>query len=310
MKTLFWTLTTLGFLLSACVAPSSKTAPAPQGADSQSSTDAPSPNLPDAAPRPGQSLSAMPEKPLRIEFQAEDGPVLVGYYYPAAFAPAPLIVLMHWPGDGVQSDWFNVGMAPWLQNRGLDVPVSPKGSSFAKRFDTPYPFPALPEPESYAVFTFDFRGFGESGGPPLNPTQWEQYILDARAAYATAAALEGVDPARIVGIGAGIGADAAVNACGEGCLGALSIGPGEYLGKSYVATVQDLDRLGKPAWCVAAQDASLDASVCSNASGQFYRPQIYPAGGHAMMLFRAELNLEPPIESVILDFLRQTLGKQ
>lgn len=41
-------------------------------------------------------------------------------------------------------------------------------------------------------------------------------------------------------IGASIGADGAVNACGEGCLGAFSLSPGNYLALSYPDVMSDL----------------------------------------------------------------------
>lgn len=45
---------------------------------------------------------------------------------------------------------------------------------------------------------------------------------------------------RMAIIGASIGADGAVNACGEGCLGAFSLSPGNYLALSYPDVMSDL----------------------------------------------------------------------
>ncbi|MFZ5880957.1 MAG: alpha/beta hydrolase family protein [Chloroflexota bacterium] len=248
---------------------------------------------------PEPSLPPLAPDPQRIEFQAEDGAVLVGYYYPAAVNPAPLVVLMHWAG-GDQTDWVYVGLAAWLQNRGAQVPAPPE----SKFFDTPYPFPSLPAEHSYAVFTFDFRGYGESSGSG----DQAKHILDARAAYAVAAGLEGVDPARIVGIGASIGADAVADACADNCIAALSLGPGNYLDMAYANAVSAMEGQSKPAWCVATEENEIDLVTCNSASGNHYTRQIYPAGGHAMRLFRAEIGLDPPIETVILDFLDQAFG--
>jgi hypothetical protein len=200
---------------------------------------------------------------------------------------------MHWAG-GDQTDWLYVGMVSWMQNRGAPVPAAP-GQTY---FDAPYPFAPLPENQSYAVFTFDFRGYGESSGRGGS----KEHILDARAAYQFAASLEGVDPARVIGIGASIGADAVVDAC-ETCLGALSLGPGGWLGTAYPPAVKTMDEAGKPAWCVAAEDDEPAVEACNSASGEHYQKQIYPSGGHAMFLFRVENNLQPLIETVILDFL-------
>jgi pimeloyl-ACP methyl ester carboxylesterase len=241
-------------------------------------------------------LPPLPPDPQRIEFNAEDGIALVGYYYPAAYNPAPLVVLMHWAG-GDQTDWKYVGMVSWLQNRGLPIPAAPTGGYF----DTPYPFKPLPESISYGVFTFDFRGYGES-----DPTSGSQsdLIQDARAAYTIAASLEGVQPGRVVGIGASIGADGVVDGCSQGCLGALSLGPGGYLDTLYAAAVKTLDDQEKTTWCVAAEDDQPGAQACQDASGNYFHSQVYPSGGHTMRLFRVENNLQPPIEAVIQDFLR------
>lgn len=253
----------------------------------------PSPTPTEAVPIAAVELPLPPEAQ-RIEFQTEDDVTLVGYYYPASINPAPVVVLMHWAG-GDQTDWLYVGMVSWLQNQDMEIPAAPE----QKFFDTPYPFPTLPENESYAVFTFDFRGYGESSG---NIGQ-DEHILDTRAAYATAAGLEGVDPARIVGIGASIGADAVVDACVENCIGALSFGPGDYLNASYSLAVLAMDRAGKSAWCIASEDVREDIQACNSVDGTHYRKQTYPQGGHAMFLFRTSNNLQPPIETVITDFL-------
>lgn len=231
----------------------------------------------------------------RFQFQTEDGVTLVGYYYPAAVNPAPLIVLMHWAG-GDQTDWLYVGMVSWLQNRNTPIPPAPD----TKLFDTPYRFAPLPAEFSFAIFTFDFRGYGESQGQPDQP----KHILDARAAYQFAARLEGVDPQQVIGIGASIGADAAVDGC-ENCIGALSLGPGNWLGVPYAQSVKVMDDVKKPAWCVATEEDPLDVETCNSAAGTLYQKQIYPRGGHAMRLFRAENNLNPEIGQYIWDYIRK-----
>ncbi|MBN2149086.1 MAG: hypothetical protein JW726_17000 [Anaerolineales bacterium] len=253
------------------------------------------------APTPAEpALATLPPEPQRVEFQAEDGTLLVGYYYPAAINPAPVVVLMHWAG-GDQTDWLYVGMVSWLQNRGAEIPAPPAPGYF----DTPYPFSPLPEDLSFGVFTFDFRGYGESG---LHNGPQSDLVMDARAAYFTAAALPGVDPARLVGIGASIGADGVVDGCNEACIGALSLGPGNWLEMSYSEAVTALDDLSKPVWCVAAEDDESGAQTCRSVAGDHYYTQVYPSGGHAMSLFRVENNLQPSIEAVILDFLWLVFG--
>ncbi|MEW5872446.1 MAG: hypothetical protein AB1894_24505 [Chloroflexota bacterium] len=260
-------------------------------------TETAQPPSPTAKPTstPLPALPPLPPEAQRIEFQADDGVKLVGYYYPAAVNPAPVVVLMHWAG-GDQTDWLYVGMAAWLQNRGAQIPAPP----VQKYFDTPYPFPPMQEGLSFAVFTFDFRGYGESSGS----SQRDKHILDARAAYRTAAALPGVDSSRVAGIGASIGADGAVDGCNEACIGALSLGPGNWLDLAYSEAVEAMEELNKPAWCLAAEDDETGAQTCRAAAGEHYFMQIYASGEHAMQLFRAENNLQPPIETFILDYLK------
>jgi len=63
-------------------------------------------------PAPGSTPIAEPlsPEPQTVEFQAADGQVLHGFYYPTAVRPASLVVLMHLlPGD--QHDWDEI--APW-----------------------------------------------------------------------------------------------------------------------------------------------------------------------------------------------------
>lgn len=158
--------------------------PAPVATETVTPTDTPEPTPTSTLPTP--------KEPQRIEFSAEDGTPLVGYHYPAAVTNSPIVVLMHWaPGD--QQDWTKIHMVDWL--------TGTNPGSFASQF----------LPASYAAFTFDFRGYSESGGQ-FNPAGW---LMDAKAAYETARSLPGVDPERVVGIGSSIGADAVVDACGD-----------------------------------------------------------------------------------------------
>ena len=293
------TQTSLPATLTPTLAPPTATAVPPSATPAPPTATAVPPS---ATTQPGQA--PLPAEPQRIEFESEDGAMLVGMYYPAAVNPAPVVVLMHWAG-GDKNDWVYVGMAAWLQNRGLEIPVAPGPMPF----DTPFPFTPLPADLSYGVFLFDFRSFGESAPSNLPFSQlgplWE---ADARAAYARARTLPGVDPDQMAGIGASIGADAVVDACGEGCLGAISLGPGSYLNVSYPEAVTRLDQAGKPVLCVGAEDDAEAAQTCRSASGEHYQSQIYEAGGHAMTLFRLENNLQPALDSVIVDFLKLVMN--
>mgnify|MGYP001765476314 CR=1 FL=1 len=326
-RTLFALFIILSLLFSGCAGSQATQAPTAQPAATQPqvaepTTTAPTPEVlvvpvgdtatPDTgtpvatatslpkAEMPKPLIPPLPAEPQRVEFQASDGANLVGMYYPAAVNPAPVVVLMHWAG-GDKNDWVYVGMAAWLQNRGLEVPAAASNMAF----DTPYAFQALPEELSFGVFAFDFRSYGESEAVSTSYAErGPLWVLDAQAAYAIARTLEGADPERITGIGASIGADAVVDGCGEGCLGALSLSPGNYLGVAYSEAVQALDSLSKPVWCVATEEDSEAEPTCRAAQGEHYAMQIYATGGHAMTMFRASYALQPPIEQVIQDFLK------
>ena len=250
---------------------------------------------PDAPPPPAEEATIPPEKPVaesepttapesdfdpqppdgqRIKFESSDGTALVGYYYPASVPDAPIVVLMHWAG-GDQTDWQKNGMIDWLQNRGTSGGMqSPAQQSVI--------YPSMPEGASFAVFTFDFRGFGESAG------KFDQAggLLDAKAGYEIAKTLEGIDPTRMAGIGSSIGSDGVVDGCTEGCLGALSFSPGGYLTVPYADAVKTLDDAGKPVTCVASEGDSASANACRETAGENYQSIIYSGSAHGDQLFQ------------------------
>lgn len=248
----------------------------------------------------------LPADPQRVEFEAEDGTKLIGYYYPAAVEPAPVMVLMHWAG-GTQCDWVAVSLVQWLQNRELTdgIAANPACEGVKVRFAPPFAdYPALPAGISYAVFTFDYRGYGESEGS----SDWDTdgYLQDSIAAVQKARALDGVDPARVAAIGASIGADGAIDGCGEGCLGALSLSPGNFLDVSYTDAVTTLGADDKPAWCVASNLDGPALATCESASGANYQKFIYEPDAHGMAFF--EDRFDPKITQVIFDFLQVVFG--
>ena len=264
-------------------------------------------------PAPSKSPSGLDANPQRVEFQAEDGKNLVGYYYPSKYADAPVIILMHWAG-GDLTDWCEI--APWLQNRAAENPVKPErcasaGAGLPAGMPAPWLdpswFPPMDAHASLAVFAFDFRDYGESdkgGGGP----DWK---LDAKAAIATASGLTGVDAARMASIGASIGADGAPDGCllynqeaGSGCVGAFSLSPGNYLGMSYAEAVTGVEP--NPTWCLAAENDD-SASTCNNASGDHYRSQIYSGDAHGMILIAPDF--DPLPMTLIQEFLELVFGE-
>lgn len=200
----------------------------------------------------------LPPDPQRVEFKSQDGTPLVGTYYAAAVNPAPVAVLMHGLGGG-KEDWMKRGLVEWLRNRGAPNPGETAGL-----------YPPMPDGLSLAVFAFDYRGHGESGWINDDPQGW---LLDGLAAMEVARSLPGADPHRVIAIGASIGADGAIDACTEGCLGALSLSPDGYMNIAYHNAVAALDYEGKPAWCIAS---FLDKGCPARAAGDHYRALVYP----------------------------------
>lgn len=245
----------------------------------------------EAAPTELEITSASSERgispdPQPVEFSAQDGTSLEGTFYPAAEEGAPIILLMHW-ARGSQADW--TPYAQWLQNRGLMPPD--------------LDVPRMPEDTSLAVFSFNFRGFDEGGSRPAgDPEGW---LLDAQAAVDFARQLPGVDPSRLVTIGASIGADGAIDSCGEDvCLGALSISPGGYLGVPYDEAAAQVSP--RPVWCLAAEGDGPSIQACqSTVIGKGYVSVIYPGSAHGMDLFSQEL--DPGVTEVLLGFLTEVL---
>ncbi|HLO17454.1 MAG TPA: hypothetical protein VK206_21655 [Anaerolineales bacterium] len=262
----------------------------------------------------GQAQATKPPiskpEPTRVEFQASDGYNLVGYYYPSPLPNAPTIVLMHmW--RTTQQEWVRLGLVDWLQN----WPVN------ASSEDTLAPaqmsiYPPMPNGVAFNVFTFDYRGHGESGPEidfySLKVEQVDQllasWLLDSKAAYEKAKTLPGVDPTRVAGIGASLGGNGVVYACGETCLGALLLSPGEFPNLPYKDVVKTLDDAGKPVWCIAQEkDQFKSAETCQSASGAHYKSIIYPEdkgeyGLHGMALLLPDV-APPNIGQHILDFL-------
>lgn len=249
-----------------------------------------------------QPLSGLAADPQRVEFQAEDGTNLVGFYYPSKYANAPIVILMHWAG-GDLCDWKDI--ARWMQNRLDENPAKLERCESETRpapWWDPSWFPPMNADVSLAVFVFDFRGYGESGGGFGNETK-----QDTLAAFQTAAGFEGVDITRMASLGASIGADGAPDGCllynqdaGSGCVGAFSLSPGSYFGMTYSTVVADLAPV--PVWCLAGELDGESAPTCKSASGEAYRSEVYPGSNdHGMMLIAP--GLDPLPITLIQDFL-------
>lgn len=217
-------------------------------------------------------------EPQEVHFRAGDDTPLAGTFWPPASENAPGLLLMHW-NPGSRDDWST--LAGLLQGQGI---AAPSGA----------------DSRSYAVFAFDFRGHGDSAGQQDRAG----YLEDAKAALALFRAMPGVDPNRIVLIGASIGADAAVDACGEGCIGAISLSPGDYLGMPYRDALAALGE--KPVLCVATESDTTSANACRGGKETGlgdYQMQIYQGNEHGMDLF-AIVDQPPALTDLIFEWLR------
>lgn len=257
-------------VLSACAPPAPTQSP---GTPAPEETSAAA--LPTTQPQPTLEVSSF--EPQRIEFQSADGTQLVGIYWPPAQSPAPGIILMHMMGKNKDS---------WQPLPALLQGIGSAHQSARQR--------------SYAVFAFDFRGHGESGG-----TSGDRPAMldDARAALAAFQALPDVDPERVVLIGASIGADAAVDVCVDGCIGVISLSPGGYLGIAYNDALLALG--DKPVLCVASESDVQPAQTCKRgeqAGLSDYGMQLYTGGLHGTDMFLIT-DQQPMLTDLIFEWL-------
>ena len=277
-------------------APPTKTPVPPSPTPAPTNTPAPT-----ATPVP-----AMPAEVQTFKFKTADGVELPAKYYPSAVRNAPLVVLMHWVGAD-QTDWDEI--APWLQNRGQGGKnPNPKKSPW---LDASW-FPK--NAQGYAVFTFSFRGCTPTAGcNNWTPTLW---LLDAQAGMKAASELNGIDPKKIVSMGASIGADGAIDGCmylnaqkGNGlCLGSLAFSPGSYLNVQYGAAVKALESETPPkqAWCLYSDGDGESAVVCRPLTNKNYKATNYAGNKHGMALINKDMNPQPL--QLALDFLKAALG--
>ncbi len=251
-------------------------------------------------PTPSPTVTLAPEQlGTRLTFNAEDGFELVGYFYPAWMPNAPVVVLMH-EFRNSQAAWNESAIIPWMQNWSALDPASQPYVYAGGRL------PQFPQDRSYAVLTFDFRGHGESL-PDSHTADWAQaaanFLMDAQAAYAFARTLPGVDPNRVIGVGASIGADAVVDACGEICSGAFSVSPGNWLNVDYGQAAQAMLERGRPVRCLYAYNDAPSPQTCGSlAPGDLYKVFVYPGIKHGMTFF-VPRKMDADFGANLLEFL-------
>jgi hypothetical protein len=268
-------------------------------------------------PAPGEEECVLESPdPQRHELAASDDVTLVGTFYPAADCSAPLVLLYHQFGSDKES-WTDLAL--WLQNR-LDVTTA-AGRVLAAPVVQYSWFPPLPADLSFAVFALDFRDHGESAAVN-GDLDVSGFLLDAQAAFDYAKSLPNVDPARVITIGASIGADASVDVClnlngieiaeeqvDEDCIGALALSPGSFLEAPYVEVVT---RLGAAPFdvnirCIAAEMDGNAPDLCMAEIPGRHAGIVYTGRDEHGIALLAE-GFDPDIGQVIHDFMLETLG--
>jgi dienelactone hydrolase len=234
---------------------------------------------PDFRPSPMAVESLAPRE---IEFESNDGTTISGTYYPPVSMPASGVVLMHMMG-GSRVDWNE--FAGLLQGAGLSQTAGSR--------------PPI------AILAIDMRGHGISGG---SRDDQAGMINDATAALQYLQTQPEVDPSSIFLIGASIGADAAVDACGDGCVGAISLSPGGFLGQQYSDALKSL--IDKPVLCVASLGDVQSANSCNDGEtvglGD-YQVQIYAGDNHGTQMFSI-IDEQPLLTDLLFDWLRRHLN--
>ncbi len=243
--------------------------------------------------------------PIRQTFIAKDGRQLIGYFYPAWKPNAPVVVLMHSYGSN-QTWWHESSIIKWLQNWPVPMMLASPTPSASGRL------PTMSANLSFAVFTFDFRGHGESLPDNIIEDGFRKHanglLMDATSGYQAASQMLGVDPTKMIGLGASIGADAVVDTCGEGCVGAFSISPGSWLKVDYARATRKLIADGKPVRCMYAVKDKPSPNTCMNIKpGNNYKIFAYPGEKHGMTFIRTPQNMEADFGTNLLDFLLEAI---
>jgi hypothetical protein len=230
---------------------------------------------------------------------------LVGYFFPSWKPNAPVVVLMHqFLAD--QATWRQSPLIAWFQNWPVPLQLaSPTPSANGL-------LPLMPADLSFAVFTFDFRGHGESLPDDIIKDGYsahaKEFLLDAKAAYQTARQMPGVDPTKVIGFGTSIGADAVVDVCDEGCVGAFSISPGSWLGVDYGQAVRKLIAAGKPVRCMFGDKDPPSPGTCLSVSpGNGYKILAYSGKKHGMTFVILPRKMEVGFGDHLLAFLIEAI---
>ena len=222
-------------------------------------------------------------QPQRAEFTTADGVHIVGDFYPAqGEGEAPLALLLH---------MYRSDRSAW---KPLVGPLHDAG---------------------FAVLAIDMRGHGESTEPKdmhleqrvkqRDPGIFNAMHLDAAAAVDWAHKQPGVDPDKLVVVGASVGCSVALDftARNENVDGVVCLSPGtHYLG---VDSTEDIKETRKVPILLLSEEkerAAVDelAGLAENAKGEV----VGPGGNHGTNMF----GKVDGIEQKIVDFLKSAVG--
>lgn len=191
-------------------------------------------------------------EPLDLKFEAEDGQVLDGRFYPPSVCPAALMIVYFPWEHGDLNDWKTISQY-------------------------------FPKNIPYGVFTFNPRGCQE-GCKTWDRSGW---LLDYKAALSAFTSLPCAKPSPVVTFGSSVGGDGAFYACSldENCAGSLAFSPGGWISIPLEKEVETLVTQKKHAWSIFAQDDSKILRLYHPEWSKYYREIIVKGDKHGNQLF-------------------------
>lgn len=267
----------VGLLLAACGSAATELAEEPAATQPPAVTEAPEESdveptaqpateAPPTEQEPTPTESPTPTPPTRedVTFLSDEGMRIEGWYFPPTSGPAPGVLLFH-QRLASKADW-----APFITQLRAERP-------------------------NYAVMAIDFPGHGDSE----EPYSRHGALSAARSALAEFRTYEDVDGDRIVIVGASIGSDAAVDECGEGCIGAVSVSPGSWLDVPFTDALTALrDAQDPPVLCITSEFDDPSPETCSSGESvglSDYDVYVYEGESHGNEMFYQEEMIPPPL---------------
>jgi pimeloyl-ACP methyl ester carboxylesterase len=216
------------------------------------------PASPLATPAPQE---AAPPAPQTVVFSTEDGLRLVGTLYGAG-RPAAVIMSHMFPTD--QTSWT--------------------------------PLATLLAEHGYAALTFDFRGYGASGGDK----RVAEIDRDLQAAVAF---MRSQGAAKIVLVGASMGGTATLKVAAREQPAAVVVisAPDNFQGLS--VSPEEVKAIAAPKLFIGSEDdgATKTTLAMFEQAAEPKEKQVYPGNGHGTFIFDTELG--PDLSQRILDFI-------